>query len=317
MYKIYKTARGKLSNPEKPVPNSWIDITSPSQEELDELKPYFEIPEEVMVSVRDREEVPKMEEVDDFQFILIQTPYQPETEDTQEGEYLVRPLGIIYNRDYVITITDGPNEVVNYLKMKLKNYSNNRIIDTLKPQRLILKLILFSAKIYLRSLKKINHGIQLAQEEMGKSFDNRDIIKLMDTEKSLTYFNRSLHSNHVIIEKLSKRKFFNQEELDQELVQDVVDENKQALETGKIYENIVTNTANTFSTIISNSVNQNVKFLTSLTIILMLPTLIASVYGMNIALPLQNSPFAFEYVMSISLFLVVGGIIWFYRKKLF
>jgi len=317
MYKIYKTARRKLFHLDKPVPNCWIDINSPTEEELTELKPYLEIPEEVIVSVRDREEVPKMEEVDNFHFILIQTPYQMETEEGDGGDYLVRPLGIIYNKDFVITITDGPNDVISYLKTKLKNYDHNHIIDTSKPQRLILKLILFSAKIYLRSLKKINHGIQIAQEEMGKSFDNKDIINLMDVEKSLTYFGRSLHSNHVIIEKISKRKFFNQDEIDQELTQDVVDENKQALETGKIYEHIVTNTANTFSTIISNSVNQNVKFLTSLTIILMLPTLIASIYGMNIALPLQNSPLAFEYVMLISLFLVTGGIIWFYRKKLF
>lgn len=306
-----------MTNPEKPVPNSWIDITSPTQEDIEELKPFFEIPEDVLVSVRDREEVPKMEEVDDFQFILIQTSYQPEAETVEDGEYLVKPMGIIFNRNYVITITDGQNDVITYLKTKLKNYANNRIIDTSKPQRLILKLILFSAKMYLRSLKKINHVIHLSQEEMGKSFDNKDIIKLMDIEKSLTYFNKSLHSNHLIIEKISKRKYFNQDETDEELVQDVVDENKQALETGKIYENIVTNTANTFSTIISNSVNQNVKFLTSLTIILMLPTFTASVYGMNIALPFQNSPFAFEYVMLISLFLVLGGIIWFYRKKLF
>jgi magnesium transporter len=314
MYKVYKTTRGKLFELERPAPDCWVDLSSPTEEELNELKSFFEIPEEVLVSVKDVDEVPKLEEVDNFNFIVIQTPF-----DLKEGNlgYLVKPLGILYNKDYVITITDGYNDITNYLRTKLKNFSNNKIINTSRKQQLILKLILFTSKIYLRYLKAINHNIHIAQEEMGKSFNNEDIINLMDVRKSLTYFNRALHSNNLVVEKLSKRKMFTSTEEDEELTQDVIDENKQALETSRIYENIVTNTANTFATIVSNNVNHTVKFLTIITILLMLPTLVASIYGMNIKLPYQDSPFAFDIVMGVSFFLVLLGIILFYRKKLF
>jgi len=314
MFKIYKTVRGKLTELDKPVEDCWIDLNSPTEAELNELKPFFEVPEEVMVSVRDVDEVPKLEEVDNFQFIVVQTAY-----DLKEGNlgYSVKPLGILYNKDYVITISDGPSDVINYLKTKLKNFANNKIINTSKKQQLILKLILFTSKTYLRYLKAINHNIHVTQDEMGKSFNNQDIINLMDIRKSLTYFNRSLHSNNLVIEKVSKRKMFNSTEEDEELTQDVLDENKQALETSRIYENIVTNTANTFATIISNNVNQAVKFLTSMTIVIMLPTLFASIYGMNVPLPYQDSPYAFEIIMGASILLTLSGILWFYWKKFF
>lgn len=314
MYKVYKTSRGKLSNPATPIVSSWIDINAPTEEEMNELRAYFDIPEEVLTSVKDIEEVPKLEDVTNFKFILVQTPYDIEGE---HQEYAVRPLGIIYNQDYVITITNGNNEVINYLKNKLRNYHNNKIIDTSKPHQLILKLMLFTSKIYLRYLKTINHTIHQAQDEMGKTLSNKDIINLMDVEKSLTYFSRSLHSNHLVMEKLSKRKTFTSTEQDEELTQDVIDENKQALETCKIYEHIVTNTAATFATIISNNLNRTVKFLTALTIILMIPTLVVSAYGMNVKLPLQDSQYAFDYVLIISGLFALMGIAWFYRKNLF
>lgn len=311
MYKIYKTVKGKLINPETPVENSWVDISAPEKEELIELENYFKIPEEVIVSVKDPDEVPKFEEVDDFNFILIQTPIE-----TKEG-YTVNPLGILYNKDLVITISYGSNDTINYIKSKLKNFEKNHLVNTNEFQQVILKLILFSSKIYLRYLKEMNRKIHSGQEEMLKNPQNKDIMSLMDLGKSLTYFNRSLHSNQLVIEKLSKRKAFSATEEDADLLQDVIDENKQAHEVGKIYENIVTSTANTFATIISNNLNQSVKFLTSITIILMLPTLVASIYGMNVALPFQNSPYAFDIVMTMCLLIIIIGVVLFYRRKYF
>jgi len=134
MYKIYKTVRGRLTNPAKPSANCWIDITTPTQDDIEKLAPYFEIPEEVLISVRDVDEVPKLEEVDDFQFILIQTPLSKLESD--EGEFNVSPLGILYNKNLVITISDGKNDVINYLKTKLKNFKSNKIIDTNQRQRI-------------------------------------------------------------------------------------------------------------------------------------------------------------------------------------
>lgn len=315
MYKVYKTVKGQMVGLPLPVPDSWIDVVSPTAQDFSELKPYFELPEEVLSSVRDPDEVPKVEEIDNFQFILIQTPLS--REESEPGEYHVTPLGILYNKDYVITISTGKNDVLTYLKTKLKNYSNNRIINTSKKQQLILKILLFASKNYLRYLKVINQRIFRAQDQIEKSSQNKDIITLMDVGKSLAYFNRSLHTNQIVLEKLAKRKTFKSTEEDEELLEDVHDETRQAIETVKIYERIVIDTANTFATIISNNLNQRVKFLTSVTIILMLPTLVASIYGMNVELPYQHSPFAFYIVMSISISAALLAIILFFRKKLF
>ncbi|MEZ4086996.1 MAG: magnesium transporter CorA family protein [Candidatus Gracilibacteria bacterium] len=315
MYKIYKTVRGKLTNPQKPTPGCWIDINSPTEEDLQELSPYFEIPEEVLVSVRDVDEVPKVEEEEDFQFILIQTPLNKARSGI--GEYAVVPLGILYNRDYVITISDGKNDIMNYLRLKLKNFSNNKIINTSKKQQFIMKLVLFSSKIYLRYLKVINAGINSAQKDLGDRAQNEKITQLLDIGKSLAYFNRSLRSNRFVIEKLSKRRIFKATEDDEELVEDAMDETVQAIETVKIYERIVIDTANTFATVISNEVNRTVKTLTSITIILMIPTLVASMYGMNIPLPYQDSPHAFLIVLAMLIISSVIGILFFYRSKLF
>lgn len=315
MYKIYKTVHGRLTYPKKPVPNCWIDINSPTEEDIKELSGYFEIPEEVLVSVRDMDEVPKLEDVDDFQFILIQTPLNKLKSD--EAEFNVAPLGILYNEDYVITLTEGRSDVINYLKAKLKNFKKNKIIDTDQRQRLILKLILFSSKIYLRYLKIIYQGIFAAQSEIEKAYQDQELINLIDISKSLAFFNRSLRSNFIVADKIGKRKFFKSTEEDQELYDDVVDEIKQGIETVKIYDRIAVDTANNMATIISNRLNQTVKTLTSITIILMLPTLVASIYGMNVELPYQHSDNAFAIITGFTVILSLVGIMLFYRRKLF
>lgn len=320
MYKIYKTHRGKLINPEKISPFSWIDLNSPTDEEILELNPVVEIPEDIIFSIRDADEVPKVEKYDDFQFILIQTPRistEEEEEDSLSGDYSVTPLGIIYTNDHLITLCEGKNDVLNYLKLKLKNFQKNKIINTENIPQFILKLLLFSSKVYLRYLKVINHKIRIAQANLEKSPKNEEIIHLMDLEKTLVYFSTSLHSNQIVIEKLAKRKFFTSTEDNEELVEDILDENKQAVATVRIYGQIISHISSGFSSVISNNLNETVKLLTSITIILMIPTLIASIYGMNVELPFQHFPQAFTIVMVFSIFLSLLGIAVFFRKKLF
>lgn len=315
MYKIYKTVRGKLTYPKTPSVNCWIDITSPTQDDLDELNPYFEIPEEVITSVKDPDEVPKIEEVDDFQFILVQTPIN--RAESEHGEYDVAPLGILYNNKYVITIAGGQNDTVTYMRQKLKNFDKNKIINTAKRQEVIMKLLLFASKIYLRYLKIIYQRVMAGREEIEKKSQNQELLNLMEVGKSLAYFNRSLRSNLIVQEKLGKRKMFKETEDYEELYDDVMDETRQAIETVKIYDKITTDTANNFATLMSNNLNERVKALTSITIILMIPTVVASIYGMNVPLPFQESGHAFAIVMGISVLLSLLGIAFFYRKKLF
>lgn len=317
MHKIYKTSAGKLKQLQKPTADCWIDITSPTPEDIADLKTYLNIPEDVLISVKDTNEVPKVEDWDDFQFILIQTPFMEQDKEEETEEYSVSPLGILYNKNCVITISDGKNDVTGYLKTKLKNFHNNKIINTAQRQQLIMKLLLFSSKLYLRYLKEMNKKIISAQEKVEHASDNRDILNLMDVGKALAYFNRALRSNLMVVEKLAKRKLFKETEDDEELAEDVLDETKQAIETVKIYEQIVSDTRSAFATIISNNLSRTVQFLTSITIIIMLPTLVASIYGMNVALPFQDHPYAFWIVMGIITLSSLMGVALFYRKKLF
>lgn len=320
MYKIYKTQKGKIFNPKKIIDDCWIELSSATQDDLFEIKSFIDIPEDVLLSIRDTDEVPKFEKLDDVNFILLQTPILKEDID-EDGDVRIRfsvaPLGIIYTSKLIITISEKENDVIEYIKNKLKNYSKNRLIDTANTPQFILKVLLFTAKLYLRYLKTINQKIRSAQNNLEEAPENDEIIYLMNLEKSLVYFSTSLHSNHIVFEKIAKRKFFTGNEDDEELAEDILDESKQALETVKIYSKIVGNVTNTFAAIISNNLNRTVKSLTSLTIILMIPTLVASIYGMNVALPFQQSPFAFLITVGISVALVVLVTITLLRKNLF
>lgn len=308
--------------PKKVTNDCWLDINSPTEDELFELKSIIDLSEDIILSIRDINEVPKVEKYDDFNFILIQTPLMREEKNSADDEefavsFSIAPLGIIYSPTMVFTLSEGQNDIIDYLKLKLKNYHRNEIIHTNNTPEFILKLLLFTAKMYLRYLKIINQKIRSAQANLEKSPQNEEIITLMNLEKSLVYFSTSLHSNQIVFEKIAKRKSFTSNEDDEELVEDILDENKQAIETVKIYSKIVGNVSNTFAAIISNNLNKTVRLLTSLTIILTIPMVIASIYGMNVVLPFQNSPYAFIITILISAALVLLTVFVFFRKKLF
>lgn len=320
MIEMFQTRGEQIIHPRKPQTDAWIDLTDPTEEELALVKPLVDIPEDVLVASKDIDEVPKLEKIDDANFLLIQTPRhitEEEEEETISGVYSIAPLAMMFTGDILITISEGKNDVTHYLKTKLKNFDRNRIIDTKRISQLILKMLLFNSKIYLRYLKAINQKIRIAQGNLEQSPSNEEIVHMMDLEKSLVYFSTSIHSNHVVIEKCAKRGYFMSNDDDKELMEDIIDENNQALATVRIYGRIIGNISNTFASIVSNNLNQTVKFLTSVTIVLMLPTLVASVYGMNVVLPFQESPFAFWITMGISGMLSLLVIVFFFRKKLF
>jgi magnesium transporter len=177
--------------------------------------------------------------------------------------------------------------------------------------------MLFTSKLYLRYLKQINKKINVAQDKVEKSLKSKDIVNLMDLGKSLTYFSGYLQSNQLAYLKIGRMSRFKSNEDDRELLEDVIDENLQAQETVKIYSQIVQSTIGSYANLISNNLNENVKFLTSFTIILMMPTLIASIYGMNIVLPFQDHPLAFLIVTILAIIFTILLIAVFFRKKLF
>lgn len=314
MYKFYKIHNNKVKLLLKPEKGCWIDIISPDHEEIRELSRYVDIDEEIIQSVSDLEEVPKLEEVNGWQFLLLQTP---SGDSETSHEFSVSPLGIMFGGDYLITISYGQNEVLAYLRSKLKNIARNSLVSTQRQPQMILKLMLFTSKLYLRYLKQINKKINVAQDKVEKSLKSKDIVNLMDLGKSLTYFSGYLQSNQLAYLKIGRMSRFKSNEDDRELLEDVIDENLQAQETVKIYSQIVQSTIGSYANLISNNLNENVKFLTSFTIILMMPTLIASIYGMNIVLPFQDHPLAFLIVTILAIIFTILLIAVFFRKKLF
>ena len=177
--------------------------------------------------------------------------------------------------------------------------------------------MLVSAKLYLTYLKEINKKIHDTQEDLEKSTKNREIINLLGLEKSLFYFSTSLKGNGVLIEKLYRNGIYAKSPENKEILEDAIDENKQAIEMTSIYSNILSGMMNAFGSVISNNLNMVIKFLTSITIILMIPTLIASIYGMNVGLPLQGEEGAFVIIMAISLLFSILGIFVFLKRDMF
>jgi len=223
------------------------------------------------------------------------------------------PIGIILKRDLIITICSKPTEVI-------QSFIDNRVRSffTEKRERMVLQVFLKSSILFLRYLKGINNKADEIQSTLHKSTRNKELLQLLNFEKVLVYFNTSLKSNELMMYRLQRATAQAlQNELEQELMEDVETETKQAIEMAKIYSNILGNMMGAHSSIISNNLNITIRFLTSVTIILSLPILVASLYGMNVELPFAHHPQAFWIVMSIAVGLSVFGVWYFRRKNLF
>ncbi len=305
MLEMYKSRAGKLEKISEPIRGSWLNISEPKESDIKRLQGIVKNISEIMDFVYDIDEVPKIEKEEDYLFILIRTPQRR----SAEPEYFTIPLGIILTNDYLITLCTIKNDVIEELKKAR--------INTAKKIQLVLKLLLISSRMYLKYLKAINRASYIIQRDLEKSMKNEELIKLLNLEKSLVYFTTSLRSNTLVISKLIKDKVFTRYEEDRELLEDVRYEYEQALQMADIYSNILSGMMDAFASIISNNLNRVMKFLTSVTIILMIPTLIASIYGMNVELPFQHSEHAFLMTMLLSAILSLLGILVFWRKELF
>lgn len=307
MIEIFKSSKGELIPTKKPGKGCWINLICPTEEELSKVNQIVNIPQEIISSLKDVDEMPDMEKDDNLFFIVTRTPRK--NSNNAELEYSTIPLGIIILDNYLITLCFNENNVITQLKTQ-KVYTEKKIQTTLK-------ILLTSAKTYLKYLNTINKKIHIIQDNLKKSMKNEEIFDLLNIEKSLVYFSTSLKSNQFLIEKLTKTSMFTQFEPDKELLEDTTEENKQAIEMANIYSNILRGMTDTSASLISNNLNTVMKLLTSITLILMLPTLIASIYGMNIDLPFQKSPYAFLITMGVSVALSIIGVIILWKNKLF
>ncbi len=312
MLRIYRSDNGVLALAPQIERHCWICLTSPTEEELQYIQEKLRIFPDFLRYPLDEEEIPRIELEEDQLLIILRAP-DPRTE---EGfiRYETIPIGIILTEEAIVTICLKENPLFEEFLL-----AANRIKDfTLKnPVIFLFHLFYCIASMYLRFLRLIDKLITEYERQLYRSLRNKELLKLLNIEKSLVYFNTALRANDIVLTRLQSGRFLRLTEDDLEKLEDVQIENRQAIEMAKIFSDILSGTMDAYASVISNNLNVVMKFLTAVTIVLTLPNLVASIYGMNIPLPLQNSPYAFAILMGFSFVLSALVVILFVKKRLF
>lgn len=300
MIKIYNTnvKTNVTLEQEKIEKGCWINMVSPSEKEIKKVCEETNISDDFIRYALDYEEKARIDIEDDGTILfIIDVPVMEKEQDAEI--YTTMPVGLIVVRDdFFITVSLKKNKIIT----GLENSINKRKITTYKKSRFIFQFFYENASVFLRLLKQINKETEVAENILKKTQKNRELLKLLSLEKSLVYFTTSLKSNEVVMEKTLRGKIIKLYEEDEELLEDAIIENKQAIEMSKIYSDILNGTMDAYASIISNNLNGVMKMLTSITIILAIPTLVASLWGMNVPVPFQNNPWGF-------LILIIGSVI--------
>ena len=287
-------------------PNCWIQVTCPTDDDQRELEEKHNIPDYFLSDISDTDERARYEYDDSWMLIILRIPYVKEIRS--RTPYTTVPLGIIHKRDITITVCYYETNVM----IDFVSFHQKRGTGFTDYVDMTFRLFLSSAVWYLKRLKQINTLIEKAKHNLDHEVNNESLIGLSRLQDSLTYFITSIRGNENLLQKL---KFKLQiDELDADLIEDVGIEMTQARETTNIYSDILESTMDTYSSIINNNMNTTMRTLTSLNIVLMAPTLISSIYGMNVINGLETSPYGFVICIAISV-LVTGVSWWILRHK--
>ena len=298
--KTFWNTQGGLNQLAEWQPNSWIQLTCPTEDEQRQLEKQFGIPDYFITDISDTDERARYEYDDGWMLIILRIPYVKEVRS--RTPYTTVPLGIIHKRDVTITVCYyETNMMIDFV-----SYQQKRGVGFTDYVDMIFRLFYSSAVWYLKRLKQINLLIDKAKRNLDKNVNNESLIGLSRLQDSLTYFQTSIRGNETL---LSKLKFKLQiDELDADLIEDVSIEMTQARETTSIYSDILESTMDTYSSIINNNMNTVMKTLTSVSILMMFPTLIASLFGMNLINGMENHPLGFPMALAISV--AVSALAW-------
>ena len=312
MLKIYNTdiETNKLEEIKEFKKGSWINLVNPSEQEIKKVCESTNIQEDFIRDALDFEEKARIdrEEDDGTTLFVVDVPIVEKNEENDV--YTTMPLGMIVVRDdFFITVSLRKNKVIeDFEKRKIKDF------QTYKKSKLIFQILYLNSSYYLSYLKLINKETEIAEYILKNSMKNKELLKLLSLEKSLVYFTTSLKSNELVMERTLRGKIINLYEDDEDILEDAITENKQAIEMAKIYSDILNGTMEAYASIISNNLNGVMKFLTSITIVLAIPTMISSFWGMNVNLPFQDSKLGFVIMIAISAILTLV-VTWWLKKK--
>ena len=308
MKTYWKNGKGIVSCPQW-EPNCWVSVEIPTDEEKRYLIDELGVPEAFYNDIEDVDERPRIEYDEGWFFILLRIPYK---NSDSSIPYSTVPLGIIFKDDVFVTICFYQTEILpDFIQFTYrKNITKRDNFD------LVLRLMLSSSVWFLKYLKQINQSIKLAETQLERSSKNEDLQALLKIEKSLVFFTTSLKGNDILLHRIKNLRNY-KDTYDPELVEDVEIELRQAQETTNVYSDILSGMMDAYASVISNNLNIIMKQLTSISIILMIPTLIASLYGMNVPNGFENVKWGFWIILFVSFLFSMVGIILFMRKRWF
>lgn len=306
----------KVSETDKIKPDTWINLCSPTEAEITKVEQALGIPQEFIRYPLDEEERSRIDYDDDTETVLVivDVPYSRKENDIIK--YDTTPLGIILAKKHIVTVALKDSVI-------LDHFIENRIKDLFIPYRtrFTIQILYAVAKEYLRLLRFIDRTLDLAEEELNKDISNHDLYKLLELSKSLVYFTSSLKADEAVLEKLMRGRIVKLYDEDEDLLEDVVIEYKQAHEMADIYANIVSNTTDAYASIIQNNTNDIMKILAAATICLTLPDIIGSFFGMNCPMPwdegFASKPIPFFMLLLASILSLIISFIILRRKKMF
>ena len=309
MLKIYKNTDEnpqlkEISTIEK---DTWINLVNPTNEELKEVANKVQIKERILKEVLVEKNLPQIKKIDDAVLIVIDVPYKI------LNRYNTYPLGIIICNDlHLITVSLKETTLLN-------KFINNEVANffTAKKSRFFIQILEETTKEYEQALKEIENIIESKEKGLLNSTSNKQLIGLLNIQKSLLYFITSLKYNNTVLEKINKEYVIDIYKDDFEILEDTIIDIKQCIEMCNIYREILDSTIDTYGTIISNNLNVAMRFLAGITIVLSIPTMISSFYGMNVFLPIASNHYAYLIILILSIVISVLIAIWLKKKKMF
>ncbi|MDR2151096.1 MAG: magnesium transporter CorA family protein [Spirochaetaceae bacterium] len=302
MISIHIQGKDGIIETESVIKGCWINVRNVDKDDLTQLEQRFGIDSELLTDIMDLDEQARLEKEDEYTGIIVRIPVY---DDSQEVPFFTVPLGIILFSDKIVTICQKSSDALDdILKNRVKGFS------ICNQNTFVLNLLGRAAFTFLKSLKEVNKRTNTIKDELQRSIRNNELIQLLSLQKSLVYFTTSIKTNELLLEKLQKSPVIRFKEEEQELLEDVLIENRQAIEMANIYSSILTGTMDAFASVISNNLSIVMKQLTIISIVMMIPTLIYSFFGMNVSFPFRTDAIITGFIiMAGSLFASALGAI--------
>lgn len=308
MTSIFITENGKLSELEEICPGAWVHLCEPSEAEINAICKATNVDVSLVKAALDEEERARIDFEDGNTLILVDTPTV--VAHGRSFVYSTLPFGIILTEHNIITVCLRESALARaFSETPVKNFS------TKKRNRMTLQMLYKNATLFLFYLREVDKASIRIENELHLSMKNKELIQMLALEKSLVYFSTSLKGNEIVLEKLLRLDFVKDYPDDTEILEDVIIENKQAIEMSNIYRDILSGTMDAFASIISNNLNIVMKVLASVTIILTVPSIVFALWGTNVAVPFEGNPFGFWIVLGIGVISTIIATVLMVSKK--